>query len=79
MTVISLDHPTAIQDEIAMLIADACECDRIVRVDLEADRLARWYPGLTRADIVARIVEVASQADIILEFGRAMQGHPYSA
>ena len=79
MAVIHLDHGTTIHDEIAMLIADACECDRIVRVDLEADRLARWYPGLMRADIVARIIELASQADVIVEFGRAMRGHPYSA
>jgi hypothetical protein len=79
MAVIHLDRGTTIHDEIAMLIADACACDRIVRVDLEADRLARWYPGLTRADIVAQIIDLASRADVIVEFGRAMRGHPYSA
>jgi hypothetical protein len=79
MAVIHLDHATTIHDEIAMLIADACDTDRIVRVDLEADRLARWYPGLMRADIVVQIVEMASHANVIVEFGRAMRGHPYSA
>jgi hypothetical protein len=71
MTVIDLKHPAAIQDEIAMVIAEAREGDRIVRVDLVADRLAGWYPGLTPAAIVVMIVEFASQADIILEFGTA--------
>ena len=45
MATIHLERPTAIQDEIAMLVADARETDRIVRVDLEADRLAGYYPG----------------------------------
>jgi hypothetical protein len=79
MAVIDLDHATTIHDEIAMLIADARDTDRIVRVDLEADRLARWYPDLMRADIVVQIVEMASHANVIVEFGRAMCGHPCSA
>jgi hypothetical protein len=71
MTVIHLKHPAAIQDEIAMVIAEARDGDQIVRVDAVADRLAGWYPGLTPAAIAIMIVEFASQADIILEFGPA--------
>ena len=79
MAVIDVEHPGAIQDAIAMLIADAREGNQIVRVDYEADRLAGWYPGLTRAAIVVMIIEFASQADVIFEFGFSTGAHPYSA
>ena len=63
----------AIWDEVGMLIDDALTTCAPIEVTVEADRLTKSYPesGLSRDQIVMRIIDTGKVAAVVMEFSPA--------